>query len=701
MNHSRYFLLFSLWLCLGATLTHAQPAGLSFLEEPAELELVSEMKSVAPGETFLAAFVLKPEEKWHSYWVNPAFEGGIPPGIQWTLPEGVVAGPIQWPYPLRYDQQGQVFFGHEGETWLLMQITVPATAPAGPMTLNAEVEALFCKESCVRVAKKLAITVDIGPAGIPDPALAAGFAKAKERLPQVLPKLEGSAAVTGEDIVLRFRGLPATAKEAGLFFFPLNDSVDSLAPQAVSWEGEELVIRGKGKAGPVEGVLAGTKPVGDGVEAVQVTKDMVVAGVALPDAGGAGGSVVVPVKGIGLWLLLQAFLGGIILNVMPCVFPVLGLKIMGFVNQGGKDPRKIIMHGVVYTLGVVIFFLALGASIKILQAGGETVGLGTQFQNPVFVYIMAILMLVLGMSFAGSFEIGTSLTGVGGSLTQLSGYAGSFFSGLLTVVLATPCAGFLLGPVIGVAFGLPFAPAMVVFGFMAFGIAFPYLFFAFFPSLVKALPRPGPWMVAFKQFLAILMFGAVLWMGWVMSGQVESWPMLLSWLSLAIIAVAAWLYGLSTAHGVSRKNRVIGLVATVVIGGYAVFLGWPRVEAPLSEVDDQSSLAWAPWSQAAVDKARAEGLPVYIDFTARWCLQCQFNKRVYKHDSVKDVFAKKGVVTFVADWTNHDDDIGKAIAALQRGAVPVNVLYLPGQDAPVILPEVLTDGNPRALPHRR
>ena len=377
--------------------------------------------------------------------------------------------------------------------------------------------------------------------------------------------------------------------------------------------------------------------------------------------------------------LLFAFVGGLILNIMPCVFPVLGIKIMGVVGQAGDDRRKVIAHGFSYTTGVLLSFWVLGLIVILLGKGW-----GFQLQSPTFVFVLCAFFLIFALNMAGLFEIGTSVVGVGAELQAKQGIAGSFFSGLLATIVATPCSAPFLGAALGVTLSLPPVQAMLVFSFVALGLAFPFLLLSFLPKLVSSLPRPGAWMESFKQGMSFLLFGTVAFLAWVLTGLIESLDMLVLLLGLVVVAIGCWIYGRWNSPFKSAKTRAIVTAISLLTIASGITMGWPGHE---------TGLEWGTWSKAKVQTLRDSDKPVYIDFTAKWCATCQINKRVYNNERLQAMFNGKGVEPLIADWTNEGPEIQKAINDLGKAAIPVNVLYIPGQEEPVILPELLTVEN--------
>lgn len=392
-----------------------------------------------------------------------------------------------------------------------------------------------------------------------------------------------------------------------------------------------------------------------------------------------------------LFLMFSALLGGLILNIMPCVFPVLGIKVVGVVQQAGGDRKQVVLHGLVYTLGILLSFWALGGLVVALGKGW-----GFQLQSAGFTYGLAVFFLVFGLNMAGVFEIGASAVGVGSNLQMKHGLSGSFFSGLLATLVSTPCSAPFLGTALGFAVKMPAPQAMLLFTLIGLGLASPFLLLSAFPNLVSLLPRPGAWMESFKQGMSFLLFGSVCYMLWVLTAMVEGFPLLWLLLSLVVVALACWIYGRWSLPHKPARTRLRAVVLTVTVMGAGLLLGWPPKQEKKSHVAVpvfENGLLWEPWSPTKAQELVAAGKPVYIDYTAKWCLTCQVNKRVYPDPQIQELFKKHGVVAVKADYTNEDEPIKDAFTALGRGAVPVNALYIPGVADPVVLPELLTVGN--------
>ena len=380
---------------------------------------------------------------------------------------------------------------------------------------------------------------------------------------------------------------------------------------------------------------------------------------------------------------------------MPCVFPVLGIKILGFVNQAGHARAKIVTHGVVFTLGVLLSFWTLAGALAVLRAGGDQLGWGFQLQSPAFVYALAVLLLVFAMNMSGVFEFGLSATAVGSELQTKSGYAGSFFTGILATVVATPCSAPFLAPALGAALAVSTVESFAIFTAIAVGLSMPYLLLSIFPQAVKVLPRPGAWMETFKQFMAFPLYATVGYLVWVLAAQTSDEGFRGVLFSLVLVAMAVWMYGRWNAPGAKPGRARFGMVSLVLVGALGLWVGWPRdVQAQTSSSNAAPDVVWQPWSPEAVTKLREEGRIVYVDFTARWCATCQTNKKlVFGSDEVLKFFAEKKIAAVRADWTKQDPRITAELASYNRSAVPFNLIWAPGQDAPLILPELLTAGT--------
>jgi thiol:disulfide interchange protein DsbD len=682
-----WVVLRALLVCLPGLLTlHAKPVR----KGAVEAELVPAVTSVQPGRPFEVALRLTHDPHWHTYWINPGT--GYPTTIKWTLPPGWQADEIRWPVPqVLADAGGKITGnGYEGEVFLLVTLTPPASLPSeGNITLKAAVAWLMCREVCMpgEAVLDLTLPADSAPPA-PDVRWGAKLAAAHEKLPHTPDGWQIAATRTPKSVTLTARPPVGTNfTPAGFHFFADDGLIAYDLPQPVSEHG---------------GVFAFTLPVDDAgpKEANQLSGVL-----ALGQGDRAGIRVQVPFGAVGAaqnsklqtpnskpasglpGTLVLAFLGGLILNLMPCVFPVLGIKILGFVNQAGADRRKVTLHGLVFSLGVLLSFWVLAGALLVLRAGGRELGWGFQLQEPGFVFALAVFLLIFALNLSGLFEVGLSATGAGASLQMKHGYAGSFFTGMLATIVATPCSAPFLAPALGAAFSQAFSASesFVLFTAIAVGLALPYLVLSLFPQAISLLPRPGAWMETFKQLMSFPLYATVGWLLWVLAGQTkdDDYALLFVVFGLVLVAMAAWGYGRWTQQGGSAGRRRFGyaFAAGLLVAGVATgFPGRPS-----------EGIVWQQWSPEAVRQLRTEGKTLYVDFTARWCATCQSNKAVvFSSPRVRSALKQQGVVLLKADWTSRDPRITETLGSFNRSAVPLDLIYAPGRVDPIILPELLT-----------
>jgi thiol:disulfide interchange protein len=645
-------------------------------------ELVSLSPSIAPGGTLQVGLVLTLEEHWHVYWLN-AGDSGEPPKITWTLPDGVTAGPMQFPIPSRLPLGPLMDFGYEDEVAFPVQLTAANSLKPGPVHLDAKVSWLVCREVCIPGKAHLGLNLTVSPdaaAGQPVGALG----EALTLIPTPLPA-NAKLTVTGgkTDFVLT---LTTGKRETDAEFYPADqDQIANAAPQTVEPLPDGLRLRVKRsedlKTLPAQlhGVLKLSDTVAYDVTA-PVTPGEVAAAPGSTAPGASATSGVTILGAIGL-----AFVGGIILNLMPCVFPVLFLKGLALLQSSGEERSRLRSHGIVYTLGILVSFWAIVGVLLALRAGGSQAGWGFQLQSPIFLTLLAAGIFFFALSLAGLFDVGLSLTSVGGELAQKQGYTGSFFTGVLATVVATPCTAPLMGAAIGFALAQPAGITFAVFTALGLGLATPYLLLSFQPAWTRILPRPGAWMEIFKQITAVIFFATVIWLTYVYGSLFAG--------------------GASGGQGIYRVALLLGCFLTLAIAGW-VLGKWPArwsstiaailiaalgLAIPLYQPKD-TTLVWTTYSQQALDQARAAGHPVFIDFTAAWCLSCQVNERaVLKSADVQHQFSKNKVTLLRADWTQYDPEITKQLASVNRSGVPTYVIYPAAKNSSAdVLPELLT-----------
>jgi len=659
------------------------------------VEIIPESGTIAPGKPFTVAVKMKHVEHGHSYWKNPGGPGQATK-IIWTLPAGFTAGEPLWPAPTKGLAAGFVGYLYEGEVVPLVTLTPPATLkPGDKIALAALVKALVCVESCtpVKVKALAGVTAAESP-GTPDGAVKSLFEKARQAIPIAPKGWTLTAEKSGKDFAIRLNpGAGANKKITQAYFFSSalaypDKDVDPEKPQELKKVGDDwLLSLPPDGDNPPKTALVGVLKADEGwladdtsVKAFEVSLPITEGQSSAGASQAPGGAPITNGMGTAT-LLLFAFIGGLILNVMPCVFPVLGIKILGFVQQAGDDRRKILFHGLAYTLGVLACFWALAAFVIIVGKGW-----GAQLQSPVFILGLCYFFMAFGLNMAGVFEVGTSAVGVGQELQSKTGLQGSFFMGLLATVVATPCSAPFLAPALTWAISLPPVLAFLVFTVIGLGLSSPYLLLSLAPGLVKLLPRPGAWMESFKQGMSFLLFGTAGYMLWILGGMVSVPQVLQVTFGLVLVSMACWIYGRWCLPHKSSRARRLGLGFSVLALAGGLFLGWPP--------DTSGELTWQEWSPETVQHLRDEGKPVYIDFTARWCATCQVNHRVYSSDALKNLFRKHKVVLLKADYTNYDERIKETLRREYRSeAVPVNVLYIPGVKEPYILPNPLTVSN--------
>lgn len=680
-------------LILALSFTVTAAASDSATEPHSRVQLVFPQTNLAPGAKANAGLYFKLNPGWHVYWQN-AGDAGEPPRIQWTLPDGVTASALEFPAPRRLPLGPLMDFGYENEVLFPFAIDVAKTAKPGPAVLRANVRWLICRDVCIPGKADLEEQVQIG--SVPSAASLNAGAQAlwnrfERELPTPLPA--GDAAVF-QSTATGFRLAVHTGqRETAAEFFPADQNIiDNPAPQKVTPTAGGLILDLKkdptlvSAPAQLKGVLELSGGRNYRIAAVPGSVPGAVSAASAPGPSGNSAAGLAGIAGL-------AFLGGLLLNLMPCVFPVLSLKALALVRSGAEERHKMRAHGFLYAAGILVSFWILVAALLGLRAAGATLGWGFQFQSPVFLFLMAGVLFFLGLSLAGQFEIGLSLTGAGQSLAAKQGYAGSFFTGVLAVVVATPCTAPFMGTAIGYALAQTAAVTFAVFTALALGLAAPYVALSLQPAWTRLLPRPGAWMEIFRQAISVPIFATVIWLAWVLVTGYGAAPLVLLLASFLLLAVAGWFLGRWPAR---RGSTAAAVLLWLCVAGLAVFdqqLAGASVPRPAANASETAAGVWQPWSPTAVQSAVAAGRPVFVDFTASWCLSCQVNQHVaLDKPQVLHAFAKHNVLLLKADWTREDPAITQALTALGRSGVPVYALYAPGQTAPTLLPQVLTPG---------
>jgi len=652
-----------------------------------EVELVSEHAQVEAGQPFLVGFHFKLDPTWHIYWKNPG-SFGYSLRLNWTLPDGYTAGPIQFPYPHSFTGGGTDGYGYEDEATLLVEITPPDSVKAGDeIRLAVNAGWLACDpQTCVPGSADLTLTLTAADSAGELTAHAEAIRSALSQVPT--HKDWGlEATVEGENGTFAITHGGELTSTEGLQFFIENQGITDISvPTEFSLDGDTLKVTRKLKKTELPESLSAVLVLPDHT-AYWVTNDEELASAAAAgtastptiDSGEAEAGNTGPDIGF-FAAMFGAFLAGMVLNIMPCVFPVISLKILGFVEQSGNDASKILRHGLWFTGGVFAFFFILAS---IIMFAGSALGWGFQLQNPTVVMFLIVILLLVALNFFGVFEIGLSMTGMGSKLADSSGYGGSFWSGALAVVLATPCTAPFMGVAISYALASPPIISYLVFGSLAFGMALPYLFLSSQPALLRKLPRPGAWMETFKQILAFPMLAVTVWLFRVLARQVNLDGLTAFFAALVLVALAAWWYGSFSKPHLKKTTRRVAQVATAALALLIVWLlvgpADQRLESPDRDVEAQ------------IASLQGSGKSVFVDFTAEWCLTCQVNKGAIHSAKVEKAFEEQNVAFVEVDWTQSDPEILKILQKHNREGVPLYLLYNDDPNTPpMILPNVLT-----------
>jgi thiol:disulfide interchange protein len=642
-------------------------------------ELIAQVEAVQPGQSFMAGLRLYPDDNWHTYWVNPG-DSGIPTTLEWQLPNGVSAGAIQWPWPEALQVGHLVNYGYKGEHLLPVRIDTPATlAPGDRFTLIVDAAWLVCEEICIPGDATLALDIDVVAAGNGRDSRHAGlFANTLKQVPEAA---DWPARFNTEGGSLSVQVLPEHigADRDWTFFAMTENLVEHAAhPVIIGDNGQVLISQ------PLSAYLA---EVGEQLDFVLIDTDGEQAWQITATAGEllSGGALASPAPPGWALALLLALGGGVLLNLMPCVFPVLSIKAMSLVSGGGHQRA----HSIAYTAGVVVSFAALAGVMLLLRAGGEAIGWGFQLQSPWFVALLIYVLFALGLSLSGLYDFGTRLMGLGQGLTEKNGTKGSFFTGVLACVVASPCTAPLMGAALGAAVFMPWPMAISVFVALGLGLALPMLLIGFSPTLARRLPRPGPWMDTFKQAMAFPLYLAVVWLLWVLARQTDPTGLAMVLSGMVALAFVLWLVGKRA------QSETLGLARHVAVGLSLIF-----VVATLASANrigggspSQPDIAhWEPWSAERLEDLRADSdTAVLVNMTADWCITCLVNERVALNTlAVREAMTAHGVVYLKGDWTRRDQHITEYLSRYQRNGVPLYVLYPRNGDEPRVLPQVLT-----------
>ena len=673
-----------------------------------EVELIAETTNIVPGETIWLGLRLDPAEHWHTYWKMGGDSGEPTSANEWTAPEGTNISELQWPAPhwLPFYDTDLVNFGYEEEVLHPVAVNIPADYEGDTVELSTLAFWNVCEQICIPGEQRLSITLPVAQSVELDAANAQLFASTREQLPIVDHDIKSIIAVAGERVSLGFEAPDAVFTDySEAFFFPEQRRIIKPGPlRDVSIQGNLIQITHQQPRRMLEdltevyGVLVLENELGDRVaydfqnptaDANQTTLVPFAASDKTSGNSGTGGGL--------LLYMLFAVMGGLILNLMPCVFPVLSMKALSFAKNAGESVHKQRMSGIAYTAGVVGAFVALATVLIILRAGGERIGWAFQFQQPWFLAFIVYVFFMMALSLSGVFEIGTGLMGAGSGLAQKKGYKGSFFTGVLATTVATPCTAPFMGPALGFALTQPWAVAMLVFISLGLGMALPILLLSFMPALTQYMPKPGAWMETFKQFMAFPLYASALFFLWVLGTQVGVMGMSLVLGVCILLAFAAWLYQRRFTLGpiLRTVNYAVG-VAALVAAVYLMQTPFLQTLAPVQtasvDAEGNSTQNYEVFSTARLDEIQAEGRPVFVNMTAAWCITCLANEQTtLSTDRIGQALLDNDITYMKGDWTNEDPEITAMLDKFNRPSVPLYVLY-PGDTSkePIILPQILT-----------
>ena len=658
------------WLALlGIGLPSGRALAVAVQAPHVQVELLADGYSIQAGHDATLGVRFTLEEGWHVYWKNPG-DSGEPPSVRWSLPASFRAGELQWPSPERIPVGPLMNFGYAGTVLIPADLHVPADlAGMEAADIRAHVKWLVCnRDECIPGEAPLALTLPVSSAA-PRPSAASGlFDAIRSRLPRAVPaEWSIDATVGAETLSLRVSGFANALRAPPLFFPSERDVIEAPAPQAVTPapDGFRLDLRRWRQSQTAPASLDGVLTIGPRAYALSVPVERRAAGLAVEP-------------------LLFALAGGLLLNLMPCVFPVLAIKALALMNLAGEQRRRARLHGIFYAAGVLVSFWALAGGLLAMRAGGEQLGWGFQLQSPAFVAVLASLFFWMALILLDVSSFGASIMGVGHRLTAGGGLGGAFFTGVLATVVATPCAAPFMGTAMGYALTQPPRVALAVFTCLGLGLALPYVVLTCVPAIAMRLPRPGKWMETLKQLLAFPLLATVVWLVWVASVQAGSAAVLTILTALLILALAAWI----VRQWSGRWARAVAAVF-IAVALWSQLSLTPRTDSPRI---DQSALAWEPYSAARLEQWLRQGKPVFVDFTAAWCVTCQVNERLaLATAAVGGKMREIGVVPVRADWTTADPEITRALQGFGRDGVPLYVLYSGRKDDPPrILPQLLT-----------
>ena len=677
-------------LCALATTLSPRPVTAQGTEAPrVRVELVSEVAGIAPGQTFWVALQQRIAPGWHTYWMNPG-DSGEAPRIEWSLPPGFTVGEFAWPLPDRIRVGSAMTYGYSESVVLPISVTPPADlVPGTRVTLKGQAGWLVCEEICIPEEAPLALTLPVVRGAPAVDARGAALIEAARRSIPTQSPWRASFAATPQDVTLMVDA-PGLAADriSEVWFYPARwGAIDLTAPQRVRVDAAGITIdvaRGRlteASAAPIEGVLAVAERLDGGTvrHGFSMTASPTGLGVTKPT------SLASLLSALGL-----ALAGGLVLNLMPCVLPVLSIKALGLVQLAGARAATLARHGLAYTAGVLVSFAIVAGALIALRATGERLGWGFQLQSPAFVTLLAWLFFTMALSLSGAIVVSTRFTGAGQALAARPGHVGSFATGALATVAATPCTAPFMGAAVGFALAQPWPTALLVFEALGLGLALPFLILTLLPAWRRALPAPGAWTVRLQQLLAFPLYATVAWLVWVVSQQAGPQGVAAALAGLLVIGFAGWLY--QTSRGAQARWRRAATLAAIALAAVSVALGTLAGAASAGRVATTSA-GWEPFSAARLAELRAAGKPVFVNVTAAWCITCLVNERVALGSrAVSDAFARNGITALKADWTRRDPSITQVLGAFGRNGVPLYLVYPAGAGRPpAVLPQILSE----------
>jgi thiol:disulfide interchange protein DsbD len=677
---NRLFLLTILAICspIWAQGIHEDLGRSEFIGAPSmQVELLSSVQTIAPGDSFTVALRFVPEERWHFYWKNPG-DTGLPTKLTWQETDSLEFSELLWPAPDRADYQGFINYGYYGETLLLTEVTTSESLQAGqPLLLQAQTDWLICEEVCIPGRATLNMELDVGQSSLASP-WAEQIAQAQSLIPSSLGLIQGS--YTNNNGFQISAKLPdSLASHQVVEFFPITANlVDNLTAASFAEDQGNHIIQTQNA--PSVSIYPDT------FEALVILEDSVgqQAAYSFEVAASAGilsnSSAAAATKLSFIAILLFALVGGLILNLMPCVLPVLSLKVMHLVEERDAANRR--LQGIAYTAGVILSFMLIAGLMLGLRSAGETIGWGFQLQSPTFVAILIYVIFILGLSLSGFLELGASLSRMGNIGANVSGpVSGSFMTGALATVVATPCTAPFMGAAMGAAITMSIPLAMLVFATLGLGLALPFLIIAFVPAFANALPRPGQWMVTLKELLAFPLYLTAIWLLWVFANQTGPDQLAMMMTGLVLIVFGIWL---SRINRMSNRRWISASVIIVWILALGIL---PKIEAG----DASDGINKIPYSEPILASARANNQAVFVNMTADWCIACKVNERVaLRNDAVEQLFADANILYLEGDWTNVDEVIAEVLERFNRNGVPLYLAYRPGASQAEVLPQILT-----------